>query len=175
MEVNYDSIFSRFKKKWQDINKDDNSPFSNLSPNLYEKLDDLITPWKLHLAQHQPREDYRKLLELAIRSLNGPLPNFRLRRPGALHQAHWMAKVIYALKILLLANHFKLTAHELSGLKRFNFFALELYVSAWFTAPVPSSAPTNDLQLLQGLAKYRTTMTRSQRPTSVSLAATFGT
>ncbi|KAK3853622.1 hypothetical protein Pcinc_039838 [Petrolisthes cinctipes] len=42
----------------------------------------------------EPREDYRELLELAIRSLNGALPNFRIRRPGALHQARWMAKLL---------------------------------------------------------------------------------
>jgi hypothetical protein len=148
------TLFSRFKQKWKDISQDDYSPLSDLPPSLYEKRDDLISCWKHHLVKHQPRDDYRELLELAIRCLDGALPKFSLRRPGALHRARWMAKLIYAMKILLFANQFKLTARETLGLKRFTFFVLEVYVSAWFTASVPSSAPANDLRLLQDLSEY---------------------
>ncbi|KAG0712292.1 hypothetical protein GWK47_018790 [Chionoecetes opilio] len=114
------------------------------------KRDDLICCWKHHLVKHQPRDDYRELLELAIRCLDGALPKLFSDGPGALHRARWMAKLIYAMKILLFANQFQLTARETLGLKRFTFFVLEVYVSAWFTASVPSSAPANDLRLLQG-------------------------
>ena len=58
------------------------------------------------------------------------------------------------MKILLFAIQFKLTARETFGLKRFTFFVLEVYVSAWFTASVLSFAPANDLQLLQYLSEY---------------------
>ncbi|KAG0723597.1 hypothetical protein GWK47_042395 [Chionoecetes opilio] len=95
-----------------------------------------------------------ELLELAIRCLDGALPKFSLRWPGALHRARWMAKLIYAMKILLFVNQFQLTARETLGLKRFTFFVIEVYVSAWFTASVPSSAPANDLRLLQDLSEY---------------------
>ncbi|KAK3889040.1 hypothetical protein Pcinc_006916 [Petrolisthes cinctipes] len=80
------SIFSLFKK-WQNINQDDYRPFSDVPPSLFVKRGDLITSWKLHLAQYQPREDYSELLELVIRSLNGVLPNFRLRQLRAFYRA----------------------------------------------------------------------------------------
>lgn len=87
------------------------------------------------------------------RSLDKALLNSLLRRAGEL-QARWMTKVIYALKILLLANQFKLIARETSGLKQFVFLALDMYVNTWFAASVPSSSPADNLQPLQDLAKY---------------------
>jgi len=55
-----------------------------------------------HLESVQPRHDYRELLELVI-ILNGSSPprQVRFMRPGALHRARWMARVIYAIMMYL--------------------------------------------------------------------------
>ena len=53
-----------------------------------------------------PREDYKELLELLLFSFKVPLPqkSFKFKKPGAIHKACWMAKVIYALKLSLLST-----------------------------------------------------------------------
>jgi len=50
----------------------------------------------------QPRDDYRELLELIL-ILYGSCPprGIPFMRPGALHRARWMARVIYAIVMYL--------------------------------------------------------------------------
>ncbi|KAG0711831.1 hypothetical protein GWK47_019771 [Chionoecetes opilio] len=61
-----------------------------------------------------PMEDYEELLWLSYLFLGEDLrKDYRFRAPGAFHQARWMAKGIYALKIFLFRGQVKLTAHEL--------------------------------------------------------------
>jgi len=40
------------------------------------------------------------------------------------------------------------------GLKDFCIFAVRIYVKAWMTAPLATSAPQNDLDLLKAVIKY---------------------
>jgi hypothetical protein len=79
-------------------------------------------------------------------------------RPGALHRARWMAKAIYSLKIELLFSGnesvLHLTAKELSGIRRFNRFVVNVYLQSWFTSRSVSDAPVNDLMLIQRLQAY---------------------
>ena len=51
----------------------------------------------------QPPDDYRELLELSLIYM-GRIPprGIHLVAPGAIHQARWMAKAIYLLKLFLL-------------------------------------------------------------------------
>ena len=82
-----------------------------------DSRDDLIAGFKLHISQHQPRDDYRVLLELSIIALGGmPDRGIRFRRSRAHHRAHWMAKVIYALNIYLFRGQANLTAEENAGI-----------------------------------------------------------
>ena len=41
--------------------------------------------------------------------------NVKFRAPGAVHQARWMAKAIYCLKIYMFQEQFPLTAAEKKG------------------------------------------------------------
>ena len=62
------------------------------------------------LKEHQPREDYRELLESCIVFVGGePEQGFNFRRPGTLHRARWMAKAIYSLTLYLFRGQIKLT------------------------------------------------------------------
>ena len=51
-----------------------------------------------------PRNDYKEVLHLLIVWLGGPVKDFTFKFPGADHHARWMSKVIYILKITLLAD-----------------------------------------------------------------------
>ena len=76
--------------------------------------------------------------------------------PGAMHQARWMSKIIYSFKIWMFRSQFTLTAREEKGLRELCIFFARVYVKAWYTAPLPTAAPNNDLQLLKSLSAYST-------------------
>merc|ERR1712240_679492 len=84
-------------------------------------------------------------------------------RPGALHRARWMSKMIYCLKIDLLSNKIieelpKGTVYasgQQQKIKSFVHFFIFCYASWWLTSPIPASAPLNDLMLINNLIKYR--------------------
>lgn len=52
-------------------------------------------------------------------------------------------------------EQFKLTAREVTALREFCIFAVTVYIKSWFTAPLPSCAPRNDLELLKDLHSYQ--------------------
>ncbi|XP_073979047.1 uncharacterized protein [Rhodnius prolixus] len=69
--------------------------------------------------ESHPREDYKELLNLPLLYLGGwDENNFTFRIPEALHQARWMAKALYALKIALFAKQLNMSQRELKGMKR---------------------------------------------------------
>ena len=150
-------LFRRFRDKWDCIDQDQYEVMidDHFTDIIRDSRDDLIAGFKLHLSQHQPRDDYRELLELSIIVLGGmPDRGIRFRRPGAHHHARWMAKVVYALKIYLFRGQANLTAKENAGILRFVKFAVSVYIPAWYIATSPASAPTNDLSLLKTMAGY---------------------
>lgn len=103
------------------------------------------------LLQSYVRVDYRELLELALVCLNDS-PSAKFRRPGALHHARWMAKAIYGLKMYLFRDQFPIDSNQL---QRFVLFVVQVYIKAWFEAPIATNAPMSDLELMRCLKKYR--------------------
>ena len=151
-------LFKRFQKKWASIDATKPEPFdgSDMPPHLHDTRDDLLAQFGRLLDNNYPRDDYRELLELAIIVLGGvPKRGVRISRPGALHRARWMAKAIYSMKIYLFRAQFRLTASEKKGLQRIVTFVASTYVTAWFKAPLPASAPAQDLDFLKSLLKYQ--------------------
>lgn len=117
-----------------------------------------------------PREDYRELLQLLLFSFQSPLPHmsFKFKKPGAIHKARWMAKVIYAVKLSLLSTeaekvrdpandkkHLILQSKDIKKLKRFAMFILYVYVPWWFRCSSSISAPRVDLTLIKTLHRYK--------------------
>lgn len=101
------------------------------------------------------RADYRELLELSIIFLGDTPPRgIHFQAPGAMHHARWMSKIIYSLKVFMFRSQFKLTSLEENGLREMCKFTVNLYLKAWFTAPLATSAPRNDLRLLNDLYQY---------------------
>lgn len=79
---------------------------------------------------------------------------FTLKCPGAMHRARWMSKAIYSLKIFLFRKQFQLTPEEEKLIREICLFVVLVYARFWFLAPLPSSAPNNDLLLLKVLERY---------------------
>lgn len=72
------------------------------------------------------RAGYKKFAELCDLYLSDDDAHINFMRPGAIHQARWMAKVIYAIKLVLLEqqitglSHGAVTvAHQVSKLRYF--------------------------------------------------------
>ena len=111
------------------------------------------------------RDDYKELVELSHLYISGkPTKEFRLNRPGACHKARWMAKIIYAIKMVLLADKIKkelatgalFAAGQLAKIQRFIHFCIFVYVSWWMAmaCPVASAAPRNDMLLWNSCRQY---------------------
>ena len=98
----------------------------------------------------QPRNNYKEFLQLPIIFL-GKTPGQRgitFHFPGAMHQARWVAKALYFIKIYLFRHQFYLTKNEEKNLLRFSIFSILIYMEHWFRAPISSSAPHNNLTLI---------------------------
>ena len=75
-----------------------------------------------------------------------------------------MAKAIYLVKIYIFRTQFRLTASEKAGIQRAVTFVVSTHVTAWFKAPLPASAPAQDL----GFLSYQ------DKPVSKATATVFG-
>ena len=60
-------------------------------------------------------------------------------------------KVIYAIKMWLFREQFKMTAAEQKGIRELAIFAVLVHLRAWLTAPLPVEAPLNDFRLMKQL------------------------
>ena len=151
-------VFQRFRGQWLSIDQDTYDDYTSddfVKCALTDIHDEVVTFCEQQLQQHQPRDDYRELLKLMLLFMgNKPAHGTKFRAPGPMHQARWMAKAIYSLKVWLFRSQFKLTDRESLGLRDMNIFLAKIYLKYWFQAPVAATAARNDLQLLQQLNAY---------------------
>ncbi|KAG0714740.1 hypothetical protein GWK47_013557 [Chionoecetes opilio] len=96
---------------------------------------------------HHPREDYKEIILLSVAYLGGGVPT-SFRAPGAYHMARWMAKAIYAVKIMLFHDQLEMSRRELAGIRRVAFFVTMVYAKYWNEAMIPSYAAKNDLDFI---------------------------
>lgn len=156
-------MFEKFKNAWAKIDAKNyeygiNDP--TVKTYMKESAVRIIGAVNNILEEKQPREDYKEFLELTLLFL-GQKPekthpnSLMFRSPGAVHHARWMAKAIYCLKIFLFRNEFQLSATELNGLRQICVFIAEVYVEAWFSAPLAIKAPYQDFLFLQKLENFK--------------------
>jgi hypothetical protein len=151
-------IFKRLRSQWSKIDK---TKFSAASGDLFngslcELRDEMTTFYIATLEEGRfSRDDYAELLHLSLVFLGG-VPNraIEFRAPGALHQARWMAKAIYALKIYLFREQIKLTSREQKGLENICLFVALMYAKYWHKAPLPTQAARNDQAFMSSLMSY---------------------
>lgn len=82
-------------------------------------------------------------------------------RPGALHKARWMAKIIYCIKMVLISSSINelpkgsvFAAGQLLKISKFVKFVVHVYVPWWLTTPVFSATPMHNLNLIESIRKY---------------------
>jgi hypothetical protein len=164
-------LFKRFKAYWSNIVLADYKPGIEvpvIASAMADVVDDMKTFITDQLEMSHQREDYQELLELALLFIGGvPSRGLVFKKPGAIHRARFMARLIYALKIFLCRNAgFKLTNHELRGLGDFCVFGVSIYIKSWFLSRLPTAAPMNDLNLLKLLSALA--LSTALRTTSLS-------
>ena len=123
------------------------------------------------------RDDYKEFAKLCDLYLSDDDAHVNLMRPGAIHQARWMAKVIYAIKLVLLEQQITAlprgavtVAHQVSKLRDFVDFMTHVYCAWWLTSSSVTRAAWNDLVLVKTLHKY----TCVNKPISESALRAFG-
>jgi len=75
---------------------------------------------------------------------------------AAMHRASWMVKAIYAIKLWMFCSQIPLTKKEEKGLREAAIFVVHVYLKAWFTSALPTSAPKNELNFLKISDMYKT-------------------
>lgn len=153
-------LFKRFQKSWQFIDKSkfepaNDSDFVDVPGSLRQEM---MSYLRNAMQSPTPREDYRELLKLCYIFLGGTSgeqsQEVSFRCPGAMHNARWMAKAIYSIKMFLFKGQLTLTANEKAGLATISLFVSIIYARYWHEAPLAHHAPFNDLQLLTALHEY---------------------
>ena len=96
------------------------------------EIDQLVIFYNCELQKKIVRDDHHELIELSIIFLGGDEEKkLKIRPPGAMHQARWMARAIYSLKICLLQSHFKISRKEKQALKDVCLFIATVQALAW--------------------------------------------
>lgn len=121
-----------------------------------ECMDEMLEFCYKNLQKDHCRADYREFLELVVIFLGGQLPGGnKIKKPGAIHHARWMAKAITSLKIFLLRDQFPFKDNdELTGLRDVCIFLVRLYVKAWFQTTCAIRAPRIDLCFIKDSIDY---------------------
>ena len=69
--------------------------------------------------------------------------------------AHWMAKGIYAIKIMLFSDKLKLTCREEEEMMQMSLFVAMVYIKYWNKATIATHTPKNDKDFIQDITDYR--------------------
>ena len=110
------------------------------------------------------RDDCRECALLTLAFLRGD--RLEMRRPGALHKARWMGKILCTIKMVLLEDELVaasagpagatiVTRQQAAKLRAFAVFVTHLYVPWWLTCRQAVDAPYNDLKLYKNLLAYQ--------------------
>jgi len=112
------------------------------------------------------RCDYKELAELTVLYLTGDLQDgdFKFKRPGALHKARWMSKLLYSIKMVILSEEISKQSNnkskrvfqkgQLKKIKDFVKFSIFNYVPWWFASSKVAEAPYNDILLINSMLNY---------------------
>lgn len=151
-------IFVRFKKSWNAIDKTKFEPGINdefMKNALVDIQDDIIIFCQNEIKKDIARHDYEELLQLVLIFLGGYSKKMTFREPTTIHQARWMANLIYSLKMFIFRSQFKMSSKEIQALRRINIYTIRYHVKAWFRCNYAINAPSHDLSFMKNLYEYR--------------------
>lgn len=150
------TLFKRFRNHWDFIDKSSYSAADDdaFPDSLAQMREDAKSFYMRVIHEKQVREDYLELLQLSLAFISGGSYTPPFRAPGAIHNARWMAKGIYCIKIMLFHEQFRLTSREKINLKRVAVFVSVIYTRFWQEAPLSTRAPVNDVNFLRIIHAY---------------------
>lgn len=92
---------------------------------------------------------------LSIQYILGDVPELKWKKKaGTIHQARWMAAIIYILKMIFVGQRFHLSAAQRQGVIDLAFFIVYIYGFYWFSCPVPADAPFLTLSLWKDVKQW---------------------
>ena len=109
------------------------------------------------------RDDYKEFTELCHAFLVGEDEDKQVifKRPGAIHNARWMAKLLYSIKICLIEKQIAdlprntiTTQQQVNKMRDLVNFVTLVYSSWWITCSSVIDAPFNDLKLFHSFLQY---------------------
>ena len=101
------------------------------------------------------RVDYKNLCSLTVIFLGGSIPGFKFSRPGAMHNARFMAKGIYLGMLTLLQEKLEfLTDEDKVKINRVNQFIMTWYVPMFLQSSIACKAPSSDLAAMKAMQIY---------------------
>ena len=121
--------FKKLKDAWPNICTENPSKL-NVSPTWLQTMKENSKQMlqKILKSEKTPREDYRELAELTLILLGETPPRgIHWRRPGAIHQARWMARNLYVLKMFMFADQMKYDSVTKQKLERIKFSCIVLH------------------------------------------------
>ena len=162
------SVFQRFQNKWEHLphSESEGLHFPKTEVALIGTKEIIVDFCEDLLKKGFIRCDYKELAELTLLYLTGDLQNgtFTFKRPGALHKARWMAKLLYSIKMVILSEKINQLSDkksspvfkrgQLEKIKEFVKFSIYNYVPWWFKSPIASSAPYNDMMFINAIMVY---------------------
>ena len=110
------ALFKRFQEHWESMDRSQYES-GDAHPDVAPLLTGVDTEWfEEAIAERKIlRDDYREQVELTLLFVGHVSPRgARFRAPGPMHHARWISKAIYALKVWMFRQQFKLTAREKS-------------------------------------------------------------
>ena len=137
-------LFKKFRDNWKSVDPDKIQCYKEkLALHLtVSEIDNLLELYRTELTKEIVRDDFRELIELSVIFLGGDTKRkFKIRTPGAMHQARWMARAIYSLKISLLSDQFKITSKDKAALLDVCLFIVISYVKSWLQCILAVKAP----------------------------------
>ena len=77
------------------------------------------------------------------------------KRLHGTHHARWMGDCLYILKMLLVGDHFVLSASQKGDLREFSFYIIYMHFFYWFSATVTANIPGLTLELHRDLEAWK--------------------
>ena len=167
------TLFTRFRKNFERL-ETHRSATERLSRFDDTEFDENAKPFVDKCREHVlqiagsessfRRDDYKEFAELCLVFLDGEAGEHKVtfKRPGALHKARWMAKLIYSIKICLFEQQIAdfprstiTTQQQVTKVRDFVNFVTLVYSSWWMTCSSVIDAPWNDLKLFHSFLQYK--------------------
>ena len=102
------------------------------------------------------RADYHEMAKLTLIILGCMPPRgIHWSHPGAIHQASWMARNLYSIKMFMLAEHLEYDEETVLKLERLSLSLRLFYTPLWMSSTLAADAPANDLQFIKDMMNLK--------------------